>query len=1031
MEQLQVHSKVRVCLKHTPGVRGHQANIANQSYIVRWINVGAGYSISWTLQPHKKGLNFGIFKHPGTKTGVSPNIPTAATFEPPPTPTSTASEVEGGRPKRGSISRKDSGTVVEKLESIGIKCVAWTGKCEADKVSQGVYDIPEGEGGMYGLVFDNTFSKQVSKTATFVLMTHPTNAPPKSGAHLHYSQGQASASSTSVGRPSPVLRPVSASADSVTGHTGPSAPSIRVTKQAPAGTAEAEFHTGSLSKKRRKKNQGYARRFFSLDFTSSTLSYYRNRHSAALRGAVPLSLTCVGVNQAKREFSIDSGAEVWHLRAGNRQSFEAWKKALERAAASTLITPSPATPLAALPRPASASWNADPEAEREWTRVEGLVGRVSGSRDAMRRLAQDTDPKYVAHPSGALADSPSSLEVNPFFQDLEEKSSDRLPFWKRKPSSSSMGGNSAGLFRRSVSAQVAPTPISVSNMSPPLTSQQPKPRSPLPQYGYGNDVHERCMALLRDLDATVADFSSLLAESKARRMPPLQTSFSRMSMESTRSQDFFDAEEGPSQLLEIRASSDSEHDAQDFVSDNEESETSSDAGDRAMETGTDGGASTPQSLLFPARAKILSPKEAPHAQYRSTIQPPKQPPPSILGFLRKNAGKDLSTVSMPVSANEPTSMLQRLAEPLEAAHLLTKAASSALSGADQAAERLLHVAAFAAATFASNRVKERAIRKPFNPMLGETYELVRRESDNPNDMHAYRFVAEKVTHHPVRMAWQADSLSGAWSLAQSPQPTQKFWGKSVELNTDGKWRLALYPSADKGDKSQAVQGGERYTWTTATMFLRNVIAGEKYVEPVASMTILNESTGHHAVATFKASGMFSGRSEDVSISLFAPGSSTPLPVGATGKWTTSLVRSDTGAAIWTAGPLVPDAARVYGFTSFAATLNQEPSEQEVKEGRIPSTDSRLRPDQRALEEGYLDKAEAVKARLEERQRARRKVRESHGVEWKPRFFERVDEVGGGTGVVGEEVWKLKMGKEGYWECRERAEWTGLEEVFEL
>jgi len=51
--------------------------------------------------------------------------------------------------RRGSVYANN---VVEKLQGLGLKSVAWTGKCEADKVSLGRYDVQAGEGGMYGLV---------------------------------------------------------------------------------------------------------------------------------------------------------------------------------------------------------------------------------------------------------------------------------------------------------------------------------------------------------------------------------------------------------------------------------------------------------------------------------------------------------------------------------------------------------------------------------------------------------------------------------------------------------------------------------------------------------------------------------------------------------------------------------------------------------------------------------------------------------------------------------------------------------------
>lgn len=57
------------------------------------------------------------------------------------------------------------------------------------------------------------------------------------------------------------------------------------------------------------------------------------------------------------------------------------------------------------------------------------------------------------------------------------------------------------------------------------------------------------------------------------------------------------------------------------------------------------------------------------------------------------------------------------------------------------------------------------------------------------------------------------------------------------------------------------------------------------------------------------------------------------------------------------------------FSSLALTLN------EPEEGTAP-TDSRLRPDQRLMEEGLWDEANAQKQRLEERQRLERKKREA-------------------------------------------------------
>jgi hypothetical protein len=59
---------------------------------------------------------------------------------------------------------------------------------------------------------------------------------------------------------------------------------------------------------------------------------------------------------------------------------------------------------------------------------------------------------------------------------------------------------------------------------------------------------------------------------------------------------------------------------------------------------------------------------------------------------------------------------------------------------------------------------------------------------------------------------------------------------------------------------------------------------------------------------------------------------------------------------------------MYNFTEFAVQLNQP------EEGVAP-TDSRLRPDQRLMEEAKWDEANMEKLRLEEKQRTIRKQRE--------------------------------------------------------
>jgi hypothetical protein len=88
---------------------------------------------------------------------------------------------------------------------------------------------------------------------------------------------------------------------------------------------------------------------------------------------------------------------------------------------------------------------------------------------------------------------------------------------------------------------------------------------------------------------------------------------------------------------------------------------------------------------------------------------------------------------------------------------------------------------------------------------------------------------------------------------------------------------------------------------------------------------------------------------------------------------------------------------------------------------LPPTDSRLRPDQRALERGDFKTGSSEKHRIEEKQRKARKEREADGIEWKPVYFEeKVDEITKENSFV-------FTGQ--YWKDREEQNWSKLSDIF--
>ncbi|RMZ98387.1 oxysterol-binding -related 2, partial [Brachionus plicatilis] len=130
---------------------------------------------------------------------------------------------------------------------------------------------------------------------------------------------------------------------------------------------------------------------------------------------------------------------------------------------------------------------------------------------------------------------------------------------------------------------------------------------------------------------------------------------------------------------------------------------------------------------------------------------------SIWSILRQCVDKELYRFTIPIVWNEPLSMLQRLAENLKYSNELLDKASESMAAID----RMKHVTAF---LVSSTSIHSGRLSKPFNPLLGETYEHVSPEKK-------YRICCEQVSHHPPVSAYHAESIK----LSNSA-PKWKYYG---------------------------------------------------------------------------------------------------------------------------------------------------------------------------------------------------------------------------------------------------------------
>lgn len=400
-----------------------------------------------------------------------------------------------------------------------------------------------------------------------------------------------------------------------------------------------------------------------------------------------------------------------------------------------------------------------------------------------------------------------------------------------------------------------------------------------------------------------------------------------------------------------------------------------------------------------------------------TMDDDNRPKISLWGVLRSLVGKDMTKMTLPVSFNECTNLLQRSAEDMEYTDLLDKAASAV----DDPGLRMVYVAAYAASSYSSTIDR---IAKPFNPLLGETFEYCRPDR-------GYRLFSEQVSHHPPIGALIAESPR--WEFYGDSNVKSQFYGRSFDINPTGLWYLKLRPN--KGSDIEE----EIYTFRKITSSVVGIITGSPTVDNYGNMEIVNHTLNYRCTVCFKprgwrGSGAFELKGtvvSDIGIPLWMVRGKwndkifarrldhlSPIPI-VNGKPEMGDGSKDESFSnytqIWKVHyrPKAP-----FNLTPFAITLNALP--ERLKEWIAP-TDTRFRPDQRAMEEGRYNDASDDKHRVEEKQRSARRERENKGIEYKAQYFEKKIHP-----VTKQEYWSYKGN---YWEWRQRKELKDKGDIF--
>ncbi|XP_028966306.1 oxysterol-binding protein-related protein 6 [Galendromus occidentalis] len=769
-------------------------------------------------------------------------------------------------------------------------------------------------------------------------------------------------------------------------------------------------HEGYVMKRRKWPLKGWHRRFFFLE--NGTLSYAKNSSDMArgrFHGQVDLAVAFISYKAKEQRIDIDADESIFHLKLKDPGSFDKW---IEHISAHRRYKQ----------QELSKYENGSPRSSNEQRVLQWVLDASSTPTTLSERLAileknlatleDNAQHIYIRPPprkkpprkrreDEAVADEgvaapaagqPSDVESAaqapvPEGDRLSELSGGQASSGSSVQDSSSPGqaasdpSQSAQEFvenARQLLASLQELVGQVENqqnkrstlLRTPLVTETESLRSLVTTYKRENADLEARLAQIRRIvgSSTPSETPQIatpvaepqIAASRAVRRLVQEASHDTSSMLST--SEFYDAAE---QLSDCAASSSEGS----FCSEGDtEGEASDDGTEYNARTGDPNGGANVGTVrtMKTRRTKLPVPK-------------PQNADNGLWSLLYKNIGKDLSKVSMPVTINEPLNMLQRLCEELEYSELIDKAAET-----KDAMERMVHIAAFAVSGYASSYY--RAGHKPFNPLLGETYECIREDK-------GFRFIAEQVQHHPPISACFVEGQS--FTFWQDIRMKTKFWGKSMEIMPVGLVHLQVADS--------------HYVWNKVTTCVHNLFSNnQRWADQYGEMKI--EDINHKITCklTFVKASYWSDKKHEVYGSVLdAAGNSVHHLMG---KWTEGIYCgpvASTARCVWRPGQMPEDYELYYGFSRYAMQLNElDPDEAD----KLPITDTRFRPDQRLLENGDIAAAEAAKAALEQHQRERRKKREERGEEYYPQWFRKVFD------AKGEENWVYNSR---YWETREK------------
>ena len=352
----------------------------------------------------------------------------------------------------------------------------------------------------------------------------------------------------------------------------------------------------------------------------------------------------------------------------------------------------------------------------------------------------------------------------------------------------------------------------------------------------------------------------------------------------------------------------------------------------------------------------------------------------------KNMVKELITnmtkkAPSPIYFNEPISMVQKQCEKFKYIDLLIKA------GKESSKEmQMCYISAFLIGEIFLNLGRS---LKPFNPIIGETYEYFDNEKN-------FRFYSEQVSHKPQVNAYIAETPEFAYYGDTLNSTSFKFFKGSIELIFKNKAHIHFKKT------------GDHYILNPPSVYVKGLMKPPLYNDYTGTTIIQNtKDASYRCELKFIEEGWSPNSLGNFEGTVFKDYETIVYLLK--GNWTKEIYMTDPDGnnrvdllVLDKNQEYLNNTIESYVLPEFTCNLNQITPELEKI---LPKNDSRFRKDIRLLEEKEeTDEAQSYKLRYEEKQR-KELCNENHKI----LFFEEF------LSPETEDKYYLPNGK--YWEYR--------------